>query len=166
MKYVLLILVVFFQISCQQKDKDFNEIIVENEAINTSFLENINEAEKTLLSWYLYAYGNECNDDSEKIKCKLLDILNIEDECNPTHLNTLLQWFSKDMLAVYKLNKCPNMPYDSAIQNSIEKIQLRRTYDTLTITIQVKGLNNSQEKNWDIEQTDSYLIEKNTFIKL
>ena len=166
MKYVLLILVVFLQVSCQQNDKDYDEIIVENKTINTFFLESLHESEKTLLSWYLYAYGNECKDDSEKIKCRLLDFLKIEDECNPTYLNKLLQWFSKDMLAVYKLNKCPNMPYDSAIQNSIEKIQLSRRKDTLTIMIQVKGLNNSQEKNWDIEQTDSYLIEKNTFIKL
>lgn len=166
MRSILFILIVLLQISCQQNNHDFDEIIVENDSINTTFVESLNESEKTLLSWYLYAYGNECADDSEKIKCKLLDVLKIKDECSPTHLNNLLQWFSKDMMAVYKLNKCPNMPYKSAIQNTIEKIHLSRKKDTLTITVHVKGLNNSQEKNWDIEQTDSYLIEKNTFIKL
>ena len=166
MRYLLFILVVFLQLSCQQNNGDFDEVILDNDVINTPFVESLNEAEKTLLSWYLYAYGNECKNDSEKIKCKLLKILKIEDECSPDHLNNLLQWFSKDMMAVYKLNKCPNMPYKSAIQNTIEKIHLSRKKDTLTISIHVKGLNNSQEKNWDIEQTDSYLIEKSTFIKL
>ena len=163
--YILLLFLAF--ISCTpSKGESVSNIILENNTINTAYLNQIKAPEKALLSWYLYAYGNECNESSSKIKCQLLKELHIEDECNPKHLSNLLQWFSTDMLAVYKLNKCPNISAKSAIQNTFEKIVLFKNGDTLSIQFSIKGLNTLQEKSWNIHQKDSYIIKNNTLIKI
>jgi hypothetical protein len=141
-------------------------IVLENNIINTNYLKQIDKPEKALLSWYLYAYGNTCNETSSKTKCSILVAMGITDECNPKHLNMMLQWFSNDMLAGYKLNKCPNMPANSAIQNNFEKIIIKRNKDTLTIDFTVKGLNNSQEKSWNVTKVEKYLITSSNFVKL
>jgi hypothetical protein len=141
-------------------------VVLENNEINTTYLNQIKAPEKALLSWYLYAYGNECDNSSTKIKCQLLKGLNVEDECSSQHLNDLLQWFSNDMLAVYKLNKCPSLPIKSAIQNTFEHIVLIRNIDTLSIKFSIKGLNTLQEKSWNTSRTERYLIKNSTLIKL
>ena len=166
MKNIYTILSLFLLISCQQKATNHTYVILENDKINTSYLNQIKAPEKALLSWYLYAYGNECDSSSLKIKCKLLEALKISNECDPKHLSMLLQWFSNDMLAVYKLNKCPNLPIKSAIQNTFEHITLTRNLDTLSIHFSIKGLNTLEEKNWNVNQKDNYLMKNNTFIKL
>lgn len=153
-------------ISCQNKNEDYAVVILEDGVINSEFLQTINPPGKALLSWYLFAYGNECDGGSKKIKCKLLKELKIEDECNPDHLNFLLQWFSHDMLAVYKLNSCPNINYDSVIQNKFSQISLERKGDVISIKYHVEGINSVQEKSWNMNKTGSYLIENNTFSKL
>ncbi len=152
--------------SCKKKDSKFTQVVLENNKINSTYLNQISVPEKALLSWYLYAYGNECDNSSTKIKCQLLKGLKIENECDPQHLSMLLQWFSNDMLAVYKLNKCPNLPIKSAIQNTFKQITLFRHKDTLSIKFSIIGLNTLQEKSWNIDQEDSYLIKNNTFIKI
>ncbi len=166
MKTLYTILLVVFLFSCKNKEDNITQIILDDNKINTTYLHQIQAPEKALLSWYLYAYGNECDNSSTKIKCKLLKELKIDNECEPKHLNMLLQWFSTDMLAVYKLNKCPSLPIKSAIQNSFKKIALIRNSDTLSIQISIQGMNNSQEKSWNINQEDSFLIKNNTLIKL
>jgi len=161
--YHLLLLGLTF-ISCQ--NENYSVVILENGTINSEFLQDIKPPEKALLSWYLFAYGNECDGTSTKIKCKLLKELNIEDECSPDHLNNLLQWFSNDMLAVYKLNSCPNIKVESAIQNKFAYISLDRKGDILSINYHVMGLNTVEEKSWNMNKTGSYLIRDNTFTKI
>jgi hypothetical protein len=159
-KVVLLLLLCCF--SCNET---YEIVVLEDDYINIDYLKNIKEPERALLSWYLYAYGNECSETSEKNKCKLLAILNVKNECSSEHLNFLSQWLSKDILAVYKLKKCPNLPKASAIQNTIDKIVLTRDGDKISISYKIKGLNNSQEKSWNIERTDVFTINNRTFIK-
>jgi len=166
MKYLLLIFLVISQISCKVKSKNYTRIIFDKDGINATNILYIDQAEKALIFWYLYAYGNECENNSSNIKCQLLKEMNIDDECETSHLNNLLQWFSNDMLAVYKLNKCPNLPSKSAIQNSFKQLILNRKNDTLSITFSVMGMNTLQEKSWNITQTDTYVINNNTFIKV
>jgi len=166
MKIFLSLLLFFLIISCQKKLEDYSEIVLENETINSEFLQTINEPEKALLSWHLFSFGNDCDKTSSKIKCQLLQELKIEDECDSTHLNNLLQWFSKDMLAVYKLKKCPNIAKESPIQNTFEYISLQRKSDTLSITYTVKGINSVQEKSWNKTRTSTYLIRNKTFLKI
>ncbi len=166
MKTLYTILLVVLLFSCIDKEDSITQIILDGNKINTSYLNQIQAPEKALLSWYLYAYGNECDNSSTKIKCQLLKELKIDNECDPKYLSNLLQWFSNDMLVVYKLNKCPSLPIKSAIQNTFEYISLIRIKDTLSIKFSVKGLNTLQEKSWNINQTDNYLIKNNTFIKI
>ncbi len=161
--FILFFLLLF---SCNEEGMNYSETILENDEINTTFLHHIQAPEKALLSWYLYAYGNECGIGSSKKKCQLLKEMNIQDECDVDHLNNLLQWFSSDMLVVYKLNQCPNLPIKSAIQNTFERIVLIRKMDTLSIQYSIKGINNSQEKSWNINQIDSYVLKSNTLIKI
>ena len=165
MRYIIFLLLIMTG-SCTKQNTTITTIVLDNNTINTTFLHQIELPEKTLLSWYLYAYGNECSTTSSKIKCQLLKEMDIDDECESQHLSNLLQWFSKDMLAVYKLNKCPNLPVNSAIQNTFKHITLIRKADTLSIKFSVMGLNTLQEKSWNITQIDSYVIKNNTFLKI
>jgi len=163
-KYIFIALVVLLLSSCKHGTIKHEYIIVENDVVNKSFIDKLDVPERALLSWYLYAYGNECVENSSKVKCQLLKELHIENECDPQHLSMMMQWFSEDMLALYKLNKCPNLSSKSAIQNSFEKIALIKSADTLSIEFIIKGMNNSQEKSWNVAQTHSYLINGNAFV--
>ncbi len=160
------ILIVFLFISCQEKNDNYSVIILENGTVNSEFLQNINPPEKALLNWYLFANGNECDGKSTKIKCKLLQELNIKDECDPEHLNNLLQWFSNDMLAKYKLKSCPNIKVDSPIQNKFVYISLEREDDILSINYHVMGLNTVGEKSWNMKKKGTYLLKDHTFTKI
>lgn len=166
MKQFIAFLIILILFSCQESKESYSVVILENETINSEFLQIINDPEKALLNWYLFAYGNECDESSSKIKCKLLRDLGVEDECDSNHLNNLLQWFSKDMLAVYKLSSCPNIAKESSIQNTFEFISLQRKSDTLSITYTVKGINSVQEKSWNMTQTGTFLIRNGTFFKI
>ena len=148
------------------KQENKTSVILENEQINTEVIKSLSNSERALLSWYLYAYGNACEENSTKYKCQILKDLNIDDECDSEHLNNLLQWFSKDMLAPYKLKKCPNIASNSAIQNTFNKIILVKEGDTLSIDYNIMGMNNSQEKSWNFDGVDKYLVEKKTLIKI
>ncbi len=163
MKYKLIIIFLIALVSC---NKEVSHTVLMNNKINTTYLKQIPRAEKALLSWYLYSYGNACDGTSDKPKCKILKVINVTDECDSKHLNMMLQWFSNDMSAAYKLNRCPNLPKNSAIQNEFESIIIKRNNDILAIDYTVKGLNNSQEKSWNVHRVDKYKITSNNFVKL
>lgn len=166
MRTSFLLLLFLIITSCQDNEENYSVVILENEEINLEFLKTINEPEKAMISWYLFSFGNECDDSSIKVKCQLLQELKIEDECDSAHLDNLLQWFSKDMLAVYKLKSCPNIAKESLIQNTFEYISLQRNTDTLSITYTVKGINSVQEKSWNTTRTEAYLIRNKSFFKI
>ena len=165
MKYFSVIFLMLFLISCKQKLKNYTHIILDKDSIYTSNIQTLKESEKALISGYLFAYGNECIANSNKNKCKILYELNINDECNNDHISFLKKWFKNDNLMQYKLRNCPNFPHNFAIQNSFDKIIINRN-DTLSIKYTVKGLNNSQEKSWNVSREDFYFIKNNTFLKL
>ncbi len=166
MKELITFLILLTLFSCQEKTENYSVVILENDSINSEFLKAINKPEKAMISWYLFSFGNECDESSSKVKCQLLQELKIEDECDSAHLDNLLQWFSKDMLAVYKLRSCPNIAKESPIQNTFEFISLQRKADTLSITYTVKGINSVQEKSWNTTRTEAYLIRNKTFLKI
>tara|TARA_R110002073_G_scaffold174557_7_gene331794 strand:+ start:10561 stop:11064 length:504 start_codon:yes stop_codon:yes gene_type:complete len=161
----LMLLVILVCCSCVKQESKAS-VVLENEKINPEVIKSLDIPERALLSWYLYAYGNACENNSTKFKCQILKELNINNECNTEHLNYMLQWFSKDILAPYKLKKCPNIASNSAIQNAFEKIVLIKKNDTLSIDYIIKGMNNSQEKSWNFDAVDVYFIEKNNLVKL
>ncbi len=166
MKQFFTFLILFILSSCQEDSENYSVVILENEEINSEFLQTINEPEKALLCVYLFAYGNECLSNSTAAKCNILKELKIENECEEQHKTFLKKWFKKEILMKHKLQNCPNLPSNFAIQNTLEKIVLSRVSDTISITIKVKGINETQEKNWNIEQTNSYLINDSAFIKI
>jgi len=153
-------------ISCQKESVNYRHEILLNNKLDIELLKNSRTPEKALILGYLFVYGNECSGNSDKIKCTMLDALNIENECNNSNIDFLKQWFKKEIIVLLKLQKCPVLPVKFAIQNKIKKLVVERVQDTISITIKVKGMNTSQEKYWDIEQTESFLIENNTFIKI
>jgi len=165
MKLLLFLLITISLISCK-KEPNYSVVIWDNVEMNSEFLQKTDIPEKALISGFLLAYANECSSEKETIKCNILKQLNIENECNEQHISFLKKWFSEDIMIKIKLLNCPNLPLNGAIQNNIKKIELKRNSDHITISIHVKGLNNSQEKSWDIEQTNSYIIKNNKFIPI
>lgn len=166
MRNTIFIILILLQFSCNNSTIDYTQTILENKTINTDFLNSIEAPEKALLSWYLFAYGNECIPQSEKVKCNLLKLLEIEDECSEAHISYLKKWFSSDVIIRMKLRKCPNLSYASVTQNSIKKIVLQRRSDTLSIIFKVSGMNTLQEKFWNIEQEEFFLIKRSELIKI
>jgi len=162
----LLLVVMFLLFSCKKENIKYQHKILINNQLNTDLLTNIKTPERVLLLGYLFVYGNECDEVSDRIKCEILPKLNIDDECNTKHINQLKKWFKNDVILSLKLQKCPVLPRKFAIQNRIKKIITQRNNDTISITIKVIGMNTSQEKNWNIEQTDTFIIKNNSFIKV
>ena len=118
----------------------------------------MDEVERALLGWYLYAYGNECSHESTKVKCELLALMNISNECDSEYREMLNNYLAFNKIIAFKLKKCPVLPIDGPIQNTIESLSMCRNADLISITIKAKGLNNAQEKHWDIEQTETFRI--------
>ncbi len=161
---ILFYILITSLLSCQNNNYEIT--VAENNNINKDYLQKVNNQEKALISMYLYAYGNECKNSTSTLKCKILKSLNIDNECNTEHIKFLKQWFSTNNLMLIKLQHCPNIPFNFAIQNQIKKIGMIKKNDTLTIIFNVKGINESQEKTWDITQKDSYIIKNKTLLKI
>ena len=160
----LLFTIILFLFGCQNKNYEIT--IADSKKINNDFLQNLEDSEKALISMYLLAYGNECSSDKITLKCKILEDLNIDNECDKKHIEFLKQWFSSNKLMLIKLQNCPNLPHNFAIQNRIEKIILKKKKDTLTIIFNIKGINESQEKTWNFTQKDRYIIKNKGLIKI
>lgn len=166
MQFVKLMLVILLFVSCNKATKGYTYTILDNEVVDLQTIQQLTTAEKALLGVYLFVYGNECTSSSKSVKCTILKELQINNECNKKYIDSLKSWFKTEGVLYYKLQKCPVLPYKAAIQNQFKKIQLYRNKDTIKITINVVGMNTSQEKNWDITQTNSYIIKNNSFIKI
>ena len=164
MHKALFFILIFTLFACQNNSYEIT--VVENNNINKEFLQKANNPEKALISMYLFAYGNECRKNTSSVKCEILKSLHIDNECNTKHVNFLKQWFATNKLMLIKLQNCPNLPHNFAIQNQIEKIGIIKQNDTLTIIFNVKGVNESQEKTWDITQEDNYIVKNKTLVKI
>lgn len=160
------LLVLFVFISCRKERIQYNHKIVENGIFNSQEIKSIQEPEKALLLGYLAIYGNDCSENTDKVKCQILSFLKIDDECKDSYQLFLKQWFEHDIIKNIKLKNCPVLANKSAIQNKIKKIKISRNNDTIQIIFQVIGMNTSQEKNWDIVQTERFRIKDKTFFKI
>ncbi len=161
---LFLLVLVFF--SCQSPAINYQVTVVDSLGINPLFPTQLDREGIALLEGYLYAYGNECLPNSHKNKCNILIQLGVDNECNTTYLKELTHWFENDPVMLYKLQNCPAIPANFAIDNSIDKLVLSRHQDTLAVDYLIKGQNNAQEKSWNIDRTDLYRIEDNHFIKI
>jgi hypothetical protein len=163
-RFFLLFFGLFFLLSCQHKSLDYEHIILDKGLLNKDLLHTANTAERALLCTYLFTNGNECTANLNKIKCSILKELGIKDECSTEHLIFLQSWFKNDFLISHKLKNCSHLP--NSIQNEITKIIISKNADTLSITMKVVGVNTAQEKNWEIEQKDSFIVNNYSFIRL
>ena len=164
---ILLILIVLFLASSCQVSKDYDEkIIIQNNNVYFQNLNDLTQVENALIQMYLYAYGNACNPKNNSAKCKILRYLQIEDECAQNNILFLNNWFSNNILLLQKIKKCPSIKSDSPIQNKFEYLKLSKQKDTISISFNVKGLNNSQEKSWDFHRNEKYLIQNKKLIKI
>ena len=147
-----------FLLSCQTRQKDYSLVILDRGVVDASFVNQIDEPGRMLLGWYLYAYGSECTGSSEKPKCQLLNLLGIDNECDTSYIQSLKQWFAGDVYRSIKLRSCPTLPQKGAIQNEFKYIALERKNDRLSISFQVDGMNNSQEKSWNTKRIEYFLV--------
>ena len=157
MRFILILVSLLF-LSCQAEQNDYSLTILENGMIDSTFIKEIDEPGRMLLGWYLYAYGNECTVDSEKPKCQLLSLLSVDNECDTSYIGSLKQWFEGDVYRSIKLRDCPSLSVKGAIQNEFKDIALERSQDTLSISFRVDGMNNSQEKSWNVMRVEQFLI--------
>ena len=146
-------------------NNDYALLVSEHDAISNINFEILDEPGRAILYWYLFAYGNECQ-DSKGLKCKILEKMKIQDECDENHIAFMEKWVKNNVLMQYKLQKCPNLPYNFAVKNIIEKIDLHRHRDTITMRFKVRGINALAEKSWNIDQTAAYLVDGDSVIQL
>ncbi len=166
MKYLSLFLFLFMLFGCIQSNLKYSVTILDEDRINTEVLQSINEPDRALVSWYLFTYGNACGQSSDSNKCKLLAFLEIEDECSSKHIDYLRKWFSQGPIIQFKLKNCPAMAENSAIQNTIDRIIINRNSDTIAISYFIKGLNIREEKSWNVDRTDSFLINGDKMVQI
>jgi len=159
----VLFLVILF--SCKENAKKYKHVIFKDHIIHKETIKNLHNSEKALLTMYLYAYANAC-DTTESPKCKILKLLNIENECDIKHINFLKKWFKNDYIFNLKLENCPVLASNSAIQNKFKEIIISRNIDTIFIQYQLLGMNNSQEKSWNINRRDTFLVKEKALIKM
>ena len=166
MKYIFSICLVLSLLSCQLESIDYSIDILKDGMVDTSFVDKINEPGRMLLGWYLFAYGNECSAENDKPKCKILHSLDVDNECDTLYVEQLRRWFKKDVYRNIKLRNCPSLPLKGAIQNEFQYITLERSQDTLSISFRVDGMNNSQEKSWNVERVERFLLVDSVFLFL
>ena len=144
--------------SCRSKSVNYSLPILKGGEVDTTFVAKIDEPGRMLLGWYLFAYGNECSSGNDKPKCEILHLLGVKNECDTLYVQRLKQWFKEDIYRNIKLKNCPNLPVKGAIQNEFKYITLERSKDTLSISFRVDGMNNLQEKSWNVERVERFLI--------
>ncbi len=132
--------------------------------INQAYSENISEPEKAALGYIAFDIGNECEwgydaEGNERVLwCQIVSALNLDYQCSNTQLNFLRNWFSKDSLALKKLQSCPSMPNTATVQTTFNEIliQTDQTAKIITVSYKVSGLNVRESKTWSWSQTDVF----------
>ena len=166
MKFVFSILLVCSLVSCQTSTLDYSVVVVRDGVVDSSFVDKIDEPARMLMGWYLFAYGNECGLENKKPKCQILNLLSVGNECDTVYLGALRKWFKDDMYRSIKLKKCPSLSAKGAIQNEFKYLYLERHQDTLSISYRVDGLNNSQEKSWNVERVERFIVVDNSLLSV
>ena len=69
LKYILLL----FLVSCGKQKIEYSHILYDKDILNLTSLATIDKPEKVLLTMYLYAYGNPC-DNKKILKCAILEV--------------------------------------------------------------------------------------------
>jgi len=148
-------------------DQELNQII-NSIFINESFCNSISNQEKAALGYISFNIGNECwwdgkvNENRSNLKCKIGTSLDLGYQCSDTQLNFLRKWFSKDAVALKKLESCSTIPYTATVQSTFDEISIFTDNDNKTILVNYKayGINIREAKKWSWNQTDTFSYTK------
>lgn len=154
----------------QEANQEVNSIV-----INEPFCNSISNQEKAALGYIATFIGNECwwdgkkpNKNRSNLKCKILTALDLGYQCSDKHLGFLQSWFSKDTVALKKLERCRTMPYTATIQTTFNEITLFTNKGNKTITVNYKAYNinvrESSRKTWTQTDIFKYDLENITLI--
>jgi hypothetical protein len=132
--------------------------------INESFVNSITNQEKAALGFVATFIGNECswdgdvNENRSNLKCKILTVLNLGYQCSDTHFGFLKRWFSKDEIALKKLEKCVTMPETATVQTTFDEIVIDTdtANKTISVSYKIQGINMRESKTWNYTQTDYF----------
>ncbi len=152
MRYPLFLLLLL-SVACT-REKHF--VIVDESGIHPSALTQLDADEHHLLEGYLYLYGNACQGEKPSVKCRILQELHVRDECNPAYRKALEETFALVPVMKYKFSNCPVLKEDAAIQNHFIRIEMTRRRDRHVFSYAIQGINQAQEKTWNISGKDTF----------
>ena len=132
--------------------------------INQSYLHNITLQEKAALAFVAYDIGNECewgydsDGNGRVLWCRIVSALDLGYQCSDKQLNFLRKWFSKDTVALKKLESCRTIPNTATIQTTFDEIliQTDASKKTITVDYKVTGINMRESSSWYYSQTDVF----------
>ena len=84
-------------------------------------------------------------------------------QCSDKHLGFLNNWFSKDIVALNKLKRCPTIPNTATIQSTFDEVLLKtNTQDqTITINYKVKVINVRENEVTTYTKIDQFKYDLN-----
>ena len=143
----------------EELNQEMNSII-----INESFCSSISNQEKAALGYISYDIGSECwwdkkrNKEGTNLKCKIVTALDLGYQCSDKQLIFLRKWFSKDIVALKKLESCRTMPYTATIQTTFDEIRISndKKKQIITISYMVHGVNMRLSESWKWTKTDTF----------
>ncbi|WP_149303556.1 hypothetical protein [Pareuzebyella sediminis] len=132
--------------------------------INQSYLHNITPPEKAALTFVAYEIGNDCewgydsDVNGRVLWCRIVSALDLGYQCSDKQLNFLRKWFSKDTVALKKLERCPTLPNTATVQTTFDEIliQNNEAEKTITVDYKVTGINMRESSSWPYSQTDVF----------
>ena len=132
--------------------------------INQSYLHNITPPEKAALGFVAFDIGNECewgydsDGNGRVLWCRIVTALDVDHQCSDKQLSILRNWFSKDTVALKKLESCPTIPNTATIQTTFDEIliQNNEAEKTITVSYKVTGINVRESESWYRSQTDVF----------
>lgn len=145
--------------SDEETNQKFNSIV-----INESYVNTITNQEKAALGFVATFIGNECmwdgnfNEERSNLKCKILTALNLGYQCSDTHFGFLKRWFSKDNMALKKLEICVTIPESATVQSTFDEILIFTDKANKTIKVNYKAhrINIRESKLWRWTQADTF----------
>ncbi|MBW1294161.1 hypothetical protein [Aquimarina litoralis] len=143
----------------EELETDINTI-----ALNNEYLEKITAQERAALGYITTFIGNECewdgkaNKDRSNLSCVVLSKLKLGYQCSEKHLGFLRTWFSKDTLALKKLQSCPTIPNTATIQTTFDEIYITTdiTEQIIKIDYQFTGINTRRGSVKENTYTDTF----------
>ncbi|KAA2218817.1 hypothetical protein [Maribacter flavus] len=132
--------------------------------INHSYLHNITPPEKAALAFVAYDIGNECewgydsDGNGRVLWCRIVSALDLGHQCSEKQLSFLRNWFSRDTVALKKLESCRTIPNTATIQTTFDEIliQNNEAEKTITVSYKVTGINMRESESWHHSQTDIF----------